>query len=214
MDDTTETPSAGADSAMPANGALSATLAGLQAGMLGVLWMLAWLGINSALDRRGFWSQENLFASAFYGNAMVVGFGAKTMPGLALYLTIYSLLGCVFALLLRGRFHSFRTVVAALVFALGWFYLSFHVLWKSVMPLVYLLYSDRPMVVGHLIYGVCLARFPGYLPGARARTGARFPAAIPPQEPALTLPEPMAAIAQGEPPPGGSSTDEPARPQA
>jgi hypothetical protein len=195
MDDSTESPSAGAASATQAGeaqpkarptDAFSAGLAGLQAGMVGALCMLAWLGIDSSLDRRGFWNNENLFATFFYGDdAIHAGFSARTMPGLALYLIVYSALGCIFALAVRNRFLPLRRLLAALIFATGWFYLSFHMLWKSAMPLVYLLYADRPMMVGHLIYGVCLARFPGYLPqaagGPRAQTVAGEPAEpIPP----------------------------------
>ncbi len=177
MDDTTETPPAGAASWWKQEGLsklaagtaqfgpLSITLAGLQAAMLGVLWMLAWLGIDSSWDRRGFWYEENLFSSFFYGSdAIRSSFGAKTMPGLALYLLVYGVLGCVFAVALRNRVRPLRLLIAGLIFALGWFYLSFHVLWKSAMPLAYLLYADRPMVVAHLIFGVCLARFPAYFP--------------------------------------------------
>src|SRR5580658_5152301 len=151
MEDTTET-------RVP--GAFSTLLAGLQAGMLGALWMLAWLGVSSAWQNQGFWNSENLFATAFYGSdAVRSDFGSKTLPGLALYLLLYSLLGGVFALELRDRVRPFRLMLAGIVFALGWFYLSFHLIWKSAMPLVYLLYSDRPVAVGHLIYGICVGRF-------------------------------------------------------
>lgn len=199
MDDTTESPSAGAASATHAGeapsqtrpaDALSAGLAGLQAGMLGALCMLAWLGIDSSWGRRGFWKDENLFATFFYGDdAIRAGFGVRTMPGLALYLIVYSALGCIFALVLRNRVLPLRRLLAALIFALGWFYLSFHVLWKSAMPLVYLLYADRPMIVGHLIYGACLARFPGYLPQAAGRPPGQT-VADEPIEPTEPIPPP------------------------
>ncbi len=191
MDDNTETPSAGAASATRPpetpplrrhSGALSRGFAGLQAGMLGAIWTLAWLGIDSSWDRRGFWNSENLFATAFYGDdALRAGFSAKTLPGLALFLIIYSLLGCLFAVVVRDQIRPMRMFLAAMIFALGWFYFSFHGLWRSAMPLVYLLYADRPMVVGHIIYGACLARFPSYLPGAG-------PPAAPPVEPATGIP--------------------------
>jgi hypothetical protein len=159
MEDTTDT-------RVPA--ALSAMLAGLQAGMLGALWMLAWLGVGSAWQNRGFWNSENLFATAFYGSdAVRSDFGLKTIPGLALYLLLYSLLGGVFAMAVRNRVRQFHPMLAGIVFALSWFYLSFHLIWKSAMPLVYLLYSERPMVVGHLIYGACIGRFPAHYPGRR-----------------------------------------------
>src|SRR5580704_13544151 len=163
MEDTTET-------RVPA--AFSAMLAGLQAGMVGALWMLAWLGVSAAWQHRGFWNSENLFATVFYGgDAVRSDFGSKTLAGLALYLLLYSLLGGIFAVALRGRLRSGRLTLAGILFSLGWFYISFHVLWKSAMPLVYLMYPDRQTVVGHLIFGVCIGRFPAHFPG-RARKPA------------------------------------------
>ncbi len=203
MDDTTESPSAGEASATQAAeaqskarpvDALSAALAGLQAGMVGVLCMLAWLGIDSSWDRRGFWNNENLFATLFYGDdAIRAGFSIRTLPGLALYLIVYSALGCIFAAALRNRFSPLRTLLAALIFALGWFYFSFHVLWKSAMPLVYLLYADRPMMVGHIIYGACLARFGGYLPREKRESGSgpQIPPEILPEAEPIEHPEPV-----------------------
>jgi hypothetical protein len=178
MEDTTETQ-------VPA--AFSAMLAGLQAGMVGALWMLAWLGVSAAWQNRGFWNSENLFATAFYGgDAIRSDFGVKTLPGLALYLVLYSLLGGIFALALRRRVGSGRMMLAGILFSLGWFYISFHVLWKSAMPLVYLLYPDRQTVVGHLIFGACIGRFPAHYPGRTSKPDALEP--VPPDalEPAST----------------------------
>jgi hypothetical protein len=164
MEDTTETQ-------VPA--AFSAMLAGLQAGMVGALWMLAWLGVSAAWQNRGFWSSENLFATAFYGgDAVRSDFGVKTLSGLALYLVLYSLVGGIFALALPSRLRSGRLLLAGILFSLGWFYISFHVLWKSAMPLVYLLYPDRQTVVGHLIFGVCIGRFPAHYPGQANKPAA------------------------------------------
>src|ERR1700719_3042137 len=98
MDDTTE-------ARVP--GALSALLAGLQAGMLGALWMLAWLGVGAAWQNRGFWNSENLFATAFYGSdAVRSNFGLRTVTGLALFLLLSSLLAGIHSLSLRRRARS------------------------------------------------------------------------------------------------------------
>jgi hypothetical protein len=180
MEDTTET-------RVPA--ALSAMLAGLQAGMLGALWMLAWLGVGAAWQNRGFWSSENLFSTAFYGSDAVRGdFGLKTLPGLALYLLLYSLLGGLFAIAMRGRPRSASLMLAGVVFALGWFYISFHVIWKSAMPLVYLLYSERPAVVGHLIFGACIGRFPAHYPQPARPLEPSMPEALESSQPAGPAP--------------------------
>jgi hypothetical protein len=177
MEDTTET-------RVPA--AFSAMLAGLQAGMVGALWMLAWLGVIAAWQHRGFWNSENLFATAFYGgDAVRSDFGVRTLPGLALYLLLYSLLGGIFALALRGRHRSGRLTLAGILFSLVWFYISFHVIWKSVMPLVYLMYPDRPMVFGHLIFGACIGRFPAHYPGQTSKPAAPNPLEPEPPEDAV-----------------------------
>ena len=157
--------------------ALSAFLAGLQAGMLGVCWMLAWMGASAVWQRRSFWTAENLMASVFYGNAAIRrGFAGTTVSGLALYLLLYSLLGAGFAMVVRGRLPRLRAALLSVVFALGWYYLSFHAIWRSVAPLITLLHVERPTVLGHVIYGALLGRFPVYLPRAAAP-----PVASPPE---------------------------------
>jgi len=142
-----------------------ALLAGLQAGMVGALWMLGWFGLNDAWQRRSFWSSENLFASAFYGDAAIRrGFSFPTLGGLALYLLLYSSLGAIFAVMARNEARPLRGLLLSLAFALAWYYASFHWLWKSAIPMVALLHPERPTILGHLIYGTWLSRFRVYLP--------------------------------------------------
>jgi hypothetical protein len=138
--------------------------AGLEAGMLGALWMLAWMGLSSTWQRRSFWMPENLMATAFDGDAPIrTGFVAGTISGLALYLLIYSLLGALFAFAVRGRMPRARVLLWSVAFGLAWYYLSFHGIWKSVIPLVARLHVERATVLGHLLYGTVLARYPVYL---------------------------------------------------
>jgi hypothetical protein len=90
--------------APPRATAFAAFLAGLQSGMLGVLWMLAWLGLSAAWQQRSFWTAENLMASVFYGaNAIRRGFASETLAGTAVYLALYSLLGAFLAMAVRDR---------------------------------------------------------------------------------------------------------------
>jgi hypothetical protein len=155
---------------------LSAFLAGLQAGMLGVGGMLAWMGASAVWQRRSFWTAANLMASVFYGDAAIRrGFAASTVSGLALYLLLYSLLGAGFAMAIPGRLPRLRTLLISIVFALCWYYLAFHLIWKAVSPLVALLHVERPTVLGHVIYGALLARFPAYLTGTGAPPVASAP---------------------------------------
>jgi len=164
-------------------------LAGLQAGMVGVWWMLAWMGASAVWQRQSFWTPENLMASVFYGNAAIRrGFAASTVSGLALYVLLYSLLGAGFAMAMAGRLPRPRLALASVAFALCWYYAAFHLLAKTVSPLVALLDPERTTVLGHAIYGALLARFPVYL--ARA---AEPPVASPsePESPAAGPPAPV-----------------------
>jgi hypothetical protein len=141
--------------------ALSAFLAGLQGGMIGVLCMLAWLGVSARWQQRSFWTAENLMASVFYGRGAIrSGFAGETLSGLAMYLVLYSLLGAIFAAILRDRLPQTRTFLLALLFSIAWYYVSFQVIWKSLLPLVALLHVERATTFGHLIYGAVLGRYP------------------------------------------------------
>ncbi len=150
---------------MRGTGAISAWLAGLQAGMLGVLAMLAWLGISAEWHNRSFWSAENLMASAFWGSdAVRSGFGFGSVAGLALYLLIYSLLGAMLALVVRDRLRPLRVLLVGILFGLAWYYLSFHLIYERALPLVALLHVERQTVLGHLLYGAFVGRYPAFLP--------------------------------------------------
>jgi len=170
-------------------GALSWFLAGLQSGMQGVLAMLAWLGISAAWQQRSFWTSENLMASLFYGNrAIHSGFAGSTVSGLAVYLLVYSLLGGWLALLVRERVNRLRVLLLSLVFALVWYYVSYRLIWKAVAPLIALLHVERATVLGHLVYGTLLARYPVYLHPPRPRPPATAPPSTPPPAPAAEPP--------------------------
>lgn len=141
--------------------AASAMLAGLQAGMTGALWMLAWMGVAAKWRRLSFWTAENLFATAFYGDAALVpGFSVRTVSGLALYLLIYSTLGALFALLWRRSLPRTRMVLLGILFGAGWYYVSFRLLWRTAMPLAALLHPERITLIGHAVYGAMLGRYP------------------------------------------------------
>jgi len=144
---------------------LAVFLAGLQAGMIGIGWMLAWLGLSSMGQRRSFWTAENLMASVFHGDAAIRrGFGFSTLSGIALYLLIYSLLGALFAVTARTRFTGLGAVLLGVLFSVGWYCLWFRALGQTVMPLVWLLHAENSTTFGHVIFGALMARFPAYLP--------------------------------------------------
>jgi hypothetical protein len=147
----------------PAN-PLSRFLAGLQAGMVAVIVMLAWLGVSAIWQRHTFWSAPNQAATIFRGSsAIVAGFGPYTASGIALYILVYSLFGAAFALAMPRTLTVFGLMLAGVLLALGWYVLWFRLLGQSVMPLVWLLHPERAMEFAHVLFGVMLARFPVYL---------------------------------------------------
>jgi hypothetical protein len=147
------------------SGRFAAALAGLQAGMMATLAMLLWMGISAVWQQRTFWTSENLLATTFYGSrALHNGFSASTLSGLALYLLLYSTLGCLFAYAAGKRELSPRLVLTGIAAGMLWYYLSFHLLWRAVGPLIPILHAVTPTVLGHMIYGAGIGRFPSLLP--------------------------------------------------
>jgi hypothetical protein len=160
-------------------------LAGIEAGIVGALILLGYLALDSAWHRRSIraiWAVPNLLASTFYGeSAYQPGFGAHTSAGLALLLALYGLLGALFGLVVRDHGSRARVMLFGLIFAAGWFFLSFDVLWKFVNRMVPMYSPDRAMLVGHLLYGGVLGRrFPAYLKSIREVEGSE----VLPQDPA------------------------------
>ena len=146
---------------------------------VGVLAMLAWLGVSAAWQQRSFWTSENLMASIFYGRdaPSTRASPGGTVSGLAVYLLVYSLLGGLLAWVVRDRLVRIRVLLVSVAFALAWYYLSYRVLWRSVAPLVSLLHVERATVLGHLVYGTFLGRYPVYLPKAAPAAAEEAPVA-------------------------------------
>ena len=139
-------------------------LAGLQAGMMAVIVMLGWLGVSALWQRHTFWSAPNQMATLFRGGSTIPpGFGPYTASGIAVYVVLYCLLGGVFALAAPRRLTVFGLMLTGVLVAVSWYMLWFRVLGRTLMPLVWLLHSERPMEFAHVVFGVMLARFPGYL---------------------------------------------------
>jgi hypothetical protein len=158
----------------PATGAhssrtLEALLAGLQSGMYGALAMLAWLGLASVFYRRTMWAIPNLYASTFHGEAALRrGFAYTTFSGIALHLLIYASLGAVFGFLMQDRTTRLRIVLLGVIWGMAAYYVLFGPVWNFVNPLVPLYVPDRPMMVGHVIYGGLLGRLPNYFRNLRS----------------------------------------------
>jgi len=152
-------------------------LAGLQAGMMAVIVMLGWLGVSAIWQRHTFWSAPNQMATVFRGAAAIApGFGPYTATGIAVYVLVYSLIGAIFALTMPRKLTVFGLMLTGVLVSMAWYVLWFRVLGKTLMPLVWLLHPERPMEFAHVLFGVMLARFPGYLHAERPKPATPIPA--------------------------------------
>jgi hypothetical protein len=175
---------------------LATFLAGLEGGTVGVLWMLAWLGVSSLWQQRSFWAPENLMSTAFDRSATLAPiFTWATCAGLALYVLIYSALGAAFASALRDRVPRTRVMLLAVIFAIVWYYFAFRWTFKLALPLVALLHVEHTTLVGHLLYGTMLGRYPAYVD--RLMNTAP-PVVVVAQELEAPVPEGVAAEAREE----------------
>ena len=154
--------------------------AGVETGVVAVLVMLGWLGLAALWYRKSFWTPPNLLAISFYGeSALRNRFAATTFSGLALYLLIYGGLGALFALAVREHRNRLRITCLGMLAAIAWYYLSYGLLWKSWHPLIVLYTHDRPMFVGHVLYGALLGSYPRYLRRLWPRKAPALPLAVP-----------------------------------
>jgi len=141
-------------------------LAGLEAGIVAALILLGWLALASAWYRRSIWTTANIMATTFYGEAALrAGFTSRTLAGLALYLVLYGIIGALFGLAVPSRGAGLRVTLIGVLAGLGWYYLSFALLWRNLNPLITLYTHHGAMLAGHLLYGGMLGRFPRYLQG-------------------------------------------------
>ena len=149
-------------------------LAGLEAGIIAALILLGWLALASAWYGHSIWTAANIMATTFHGEAELGReFTSRTVAGLALYLVLYGIIGALFGLALASRDASLRMTLIGVLVGLGWYYLSFAILWQNIDPLIPLYTHRGPMMAGHALYGGLLGRFPRYRytpPAARGTT--------------------------------------------
>jgi hypothetical protein len=146
----------------PRSEKLAFLLGGLQAGMLGALFSAAWLALGSAFMGRGFWGASNAVATVLNGGSYRRGFHFSSIAGLALEVIVYSALGGAIALALRDRLPRFRRTLSCIVLALSWFYVAYGLIWPHLAPVALRVQPFSMALVGHIIYGGILSRFPAY----------------------------------------------------
>jgi hypothetical protein len=143
---------------------INLAMAGVEAGVLGGLFMMLWLAILSALQGRSIWSVPNLLASTFYGEeALRRGFRWTTLSGVALQLVVSVAAGLLFGSAVNGIAGRGRVMTLGFAAGVAWYFLSEGLFWKYVNPLVPLYTHGGGMFMAHIGFGFFLGSFPRYL---------------------------------------------------
>jgi len=137
-------------------------LAGLQAGVLGALVLFACLMLGSLWNGRSIWVVPNLFATTFFGSHVYRNQLLRTSwAGIALIVAVYGGLGTLWGCIWRDERTPWLGLYGA-VAGLCVYFLFYDLLWRHVNPLVTLYAPDRQLELGHLLFGLALARSPLY----------------------------------------------------
>jgi hypothetical protein len=137
-------------------------LAGLQAGIVGVIWMYACFVAAALWGDGSIWSVSNLFSTLFYGDyAYQSEFLRTTWGGAALIVVLYGLIGAVWGCIWKDRRRPLLSVYGALT-GLGVYYFFFNFVWTHADPLIPLYAPVRQLQVAHILWGAALAKSPVY----------------------------------------------------
>lgn len=137
-------------------------LAGIQAGVLGVMVMLACTALGSIVDGRSVWLVPNLFASVFYGaDAFQNSFVYSAWSGISLLVLFYGLIGVGWGCVWRESEKPGLAFFGG-IFGLGIYFLLFPLVWKRMSPMIALYAPERQLELGHILWGMALSKSPGY----------------------------------------------------
>ena len=146
-----------------AGSSLLRALAGVESGVIGGVFMLAWLALLSLLQGRSIWSTPNLLASTFYGEvALRRGFRWTSLSGVALHLVMTAMAGLMFGLAVSSIASRRRVMLLGFASGMAWYFLSLGFFWKLMNPIVPVYGSGGGMLLAHLGLGYFLGSFPKY----------------------------------------------------
>ncbi len=136
---------------------LEHALAGFQAGMLGGLAMLGLLVSISILDRHSWSSYLTVLGALLWGPRVLPDrAGWPAVSGAALELLIAATAGVLFGIIFSGAVGSRRIGLIAVAWGAALFYVT-DWLFRVTSPVVSQYLPRTALLVGHLVYGICLA---------------------------------------------------------
>jgi hypothetical protein len=137
-------------------------LAGLQSGVFGGIALLGCVMLGSILNGRSIWVVPNLFATVFLGSRVYRNeYLITSWAGIALLVAIYGLLGVVWGMIWRENRKPGLALFGAIA-GLAVYFLFFDLIWPALAPMVTLYAPDRQLQIGHILWGVSLAKSPTF----------------------------------------------------
>lgn len=152
-------------------GSLVFALAGLQAGIVGVVWMFLCFFVGAVWTGGGLWSVPNLFATLFHGEyAYQNEFFKSTWAGVALLVVIYGSIGALWGCVWRARRRPLFAFTGAIL-GLAVYFLFFDFIWPRVNPIISDYAPLREVELAHILWGMALAKSPFYASRIAAALG-------------------------------------------
>ena len=169
-------------------------LAGIHAGVLGALAMFACLMVGSMWNHRSVWLVPNLLSTTFFGGDAYRNQLVRTSwTGLALMVTLYGVLGMGWGLIVKDRRIPWLALYG-IITGLAVYFIFYDFLWKHINPLVTLYAPDQQLQLGHMLWGLALARSPRY-----SRSISESTTDVAPEIPQTReLPETVQEVSSGE----------------
>lgn len=137
-------------------------LAGLQVGILGGLATVAWFVTVSLLSFGAPWTLMNLFSASVRHSPWTFQFGFQTIVGMASHLFACGAFGILLGWILPRPSAMARFSIPGAVFSVILSLLLYEFFWMRHIPRLREYVAPGPMLVVHLLFGACVARFPAY----------------------------------------------------
>ncbi len=169
-------------------------LAGIDAGALAAIAVLAWFAVHARLLREPWWAKFNLAAAPLFGERVFyMGPGRATVAGAALLFILYTLLGVLFAFLAGNR-SPLRAFLLAALWMTCWHFFAHSHFWPRLDPYALPYFLWPATAPAHAAAAVLLARFPSRLHRLRALAAPELLSAPPPAAPPEPDPLPPAEV--------------------
>jgi hypothetical protein len=137
-------------------------LAGLATGVLAASIAVAYHMLDGMLRADGPWRYLNLEAAGLFGRRALTGaFSKITLAGLSLHVLEGAIVGVAAAWPLAKLSHRpYVCRTAGVLIGLGWYFLSFRLLWTDWNPALVIRQPFPGALLGHVVYGFCLGLLP------------------------------------------------------